>query len=106
MTKKVTETLCKIGVKHPGVLERAYFWLMMTISTLAGVSFTLAMLGGKSIVDQQRMQQVYDDSLMQIRMEADARVKDANAKLDAILKRIPPSIVTSAVKGANLDLKP
>ncbi|AJD82799.1 hypothetical protein [Achromobacter xylosoxidans] len=106
MSNKINRALCRFGVKHPAVLERTYFWLMMSISVLAGVGFTLAMLGGKSIVDQERMQQVYDDSITAIRAEADARVKDANAKLDAILNRIPPNVVNSAVKGAGLGSKP
>lgn len=106
MSTKMNEAICKFGIKRSGALERLYFWMMMLISSLGGVALTLMMLSGQSIVDQAKMQEVYDNSLIEIRAEAEARVREANEKFEAIINRLPPGVVTSAVRGAKFNVKP
>ncbi|AJD82864.1 hypothetical protein AVV27_gp31 [Achromobacter phage 83-24] len=76
------------------------------VSAMAGVALTLSMLTGQSIVEQNKMQEIYDQSLQHIKQEADARVQEANEKFKAIIDRLPPSVVTSAVRGAKIEIKP
>lgn len=106
MSNKMTEAVCKFSTRRIGTLERLYFWLMMIVSAMAGVALTLSMLTGQSIVEQNKMQEIYDQSLQHIKQEADARVQEANEKFKAIIDRLPPSVVTSAVRGAKIEIKP
>lgn len=106
MSLKMTKAICNLSPRKIGALERIYFWLMMIVSAMVGVAITLSMLSGQSIVEQSRMQQIYDESIQHIKQEADARVQEANEKFKAIIDRLPPSVVTSAVKGAKIEIRP